>query len=300
MDNLAYGRMNKLGEGTYGVVYKAQDKSSGNLYAIKEIRTGTGDEGIPSTAIRELSLLKRLSHENVVRLHDVKFERYSLHLVFEYMQGDLHAYLKQIQPKRLNLSTTRKFSTQLIKGIDYLHSHGVLHRDLKPQNLLITDKTLKIADFGLCRTFGIPLRNYTHEIVTLWYRSPEVLLKSGQYSTPLDMWSVGCIMAEMLAGGSIFSGQTELDQLFSIFSKIGTPTHEQFRMISGYGEQMASFPEWQYSTIHPHLPSNADPDLLDLINRMLQLSPGDRISAKDSLRHPFIRSYKRTHNRNHH
>merc|ERR1712032_1537788 len=202
--------------GTYGVVYKAQD-SAGEIYALKTIRLEAEDEGIPSTAIREISLLKELTHPNIVKLCDVIHSERKLTLVFEFLEQDLKKVLDKAEGG-LDPPTTQSFLYQLLRGIAFCHQLRVLHRDLKPQNLLInTAGSLKVADFGLARAYGIPVRSYTHEVVTLWYRAPDVLMGSRKYSTPVDLWSVGCIFAEMSNGGALFQGSTDADQLQKVF-----------------------------------------------------------------------------------
>jgi len=181
--------------------------------------------GIPSTAMREISLLKQLQHPNIVRLYDVILTDQKLTLVFEFLDQDLKKYIDSFGDSGLDAPTTKSFLWQLLQGIHHCHENQVLHRDLKPQNLLINrDGELKLADFGLARSFGIPVRSYAHEVVTLWYRSPEVLLGSRHYSTPIDMWSVGCIFAEIASGRPLFPGRNEKDQLLRIFKVLGTPT----------------------------------------------------------------------------
>jgi len=181
-----YQKLEKIGEGTYGVVYKAKDRASGEIIALKKIRLEEEDEGIPSTAIREIALLKELQHCNIVRLYDVVHTEKKLTLVFEYLDQDLKQYLDQCE-RGLPPKVMQSFMFQLIRGVGFCHQHRVLHRDLKPQNLLINrEGELKLADFGLARAFGIPVQKYTHEVVTLWYRSPDVLLGS---STPRQLTS---------------------------------------------------------------------------------------------------------------
>jgi len=190
-----YVKVDKLGEGTYGIVYKAKNKETGEIVALKRIRLESVDEGVPCTAIREISLLKELNHPNIVRLYDVIHSEKKLTLVFEYLDQDLKKYLDDCRGE-IPLALTKSFLFQLLKGVAFCHEHKVLHRDLKPQNLLINRKgELKLADFGLARAFGIPVRSYSHEVVTLWYRPPDVLLGSRKYSTPIDIWSAGCIFA---------------------------------------------------------------------------------------------------------
>ncbi|KND04733.1 CMGC/CDK/CDK5 protein kinase, variant [Spizellomyces punctatus DAOM BR117] len=196
-----YQKIEKLGEGTYGIVYKAQNKDTGDIVALKRIRLDNEEEGVPCTAIREISLLKELKHSNIVRLYDVIHTEKKLTLVFEYLDSDLKKFLDAYGGD-IDVPTLKHLLYQLLKGIAFCHEHRVLHRDLKPQNLLINKKLeLKLADFGLARAFGIPVRSYSHEVVTLWYRAPDVLMGSRQYSTSIDLWSAGCIMAEMASGG---------------------------------------------------------------------------------------------------
>jgi cyclin-dependent kinase len=187
-----YEKLDKIGEGTYGVVFKAKDTSTGEVFALKKIRLESEDEGIPSTAIREIALLKELQHPNIVKLHDVIHTDKKLTLVFEYLDQDLKKLLDVAGQEGLDMSTIKSFLHQLLKGIAHCHKNRVLHRDLKPQNLLINrEGILKLADFGLARAFGIPVKNYTHEVVTLWYRAPDILMGSKKYSTSVDIWSVG-------------------------------------------------------------------------------------------------------------
>jgi len=196
-----YLKIEKVGEGTYGVVYKARDKQTQDICALKKIRLDAEDEGVPSTAIREISLLKELQHPNIVCLKDVVHSENKLHLVFEFLDHDLKKHMDgHIATGGMPGHMVKSYMYQMLQGIAFCHAHRVLHRDLKPQNLLIDrNGMLKLADFGLARAFGIPVRTYTHEVVTLWYRAPEILLGSKHYSTPVDLWSVGCIFAEMVS-----------------------------------------------------------------------------------------------------
>ena len=206
--------------GTYGVVYKARDLVTKQIVAMKKIRLEAEDEGIPSTAIREISFLKEVGNaDNIVILQDLVYQESRVYLVFEYMDMDLKKYMDTLPvDTKLPPELVSNFLRQLLDGLDYCHGHRIMHRDLKPQNLLIDRAgTLKIADFGLARAFGIPLRSYTHEIVTLWYRAPEVLLGCKQYAIAVDMWSVGCIFAEMAERKPLFPGDSEIDQIFKIF-----------------------------------------------------------------------------------
>ncbi|XP_068935088.1 cyclin-dependent kinase 2 isoform X1 [Petaurus breviceps papuanus] len=196
MDN--FQKVEKIGEGTYGVVYKAKNKVTGEVVALKKIRLDTETEGVPSTAIREISLLKELNHPNIVKLLDVIHTENKLYLVFEFLHQDLKKFMDASALTGIPLPLIKSYLFQLLQGLAFCHSHRVLHRDLKPQNLLINaEGSIKLADFGLARAFGVPVRTYTHEVVTLWYRAPEILLGCKYYSTAVDIWSLGCIFAEM-------------------------------------------------------------------------------------------------------
>ncbi|KAM8980894.1 cyclin-dependent kinase 14 [Sarcophilus harrisii] len=183
----SYEKLEKLGEGSYATVYKGKSKVNGKLVALKVIRLQE-EEGTPFTAIREASLLKGLKHANIVLLHDIIHTKETLTLVFEYVHTDLCQYMDK-HPGGLHPDNVKLFLFQLLRGLSYIHQRYILHRDLKPQNLLISDTgELKLADFGLARAKSVPSHTYSNEVVTLWYRPPDVLLGSTEYSTCLDMW----------------------------------------------------------------------------------------------------------------
>lgn len=281
-----YEKLEKVGEGTYGVVYKAQD-ASGEIYALKTIRLEAEDEGIPSSAIREISLLKELHHPNIVRLCDVIHTERKLTLVFEYLDQDLKKLLDTCNGG-LDAPTVKSFMYQLLRGISYCHDHRVLHRDLKPQNLLINrEGSLKLADFGLARAFGIPVRMYTHEVVTLWYRAPDVLLGSRKYSTSVDIWSVGCIFVEMQTGRPLFPGTSEQDQLQMIWKILGTPTPEQWPQIVELPEYKTDWPKCDpvpWSRISGGIEASG----VDLLSQMLVCDPNQRILGRATLTHNYF------------
>lgn len=242
--------------------------------------------GVPSTAIREISILKELSHPNIVQFKDVVHADKKLYLVFEYLDQDLKRFMDSVPALRPAL--VKSYLFQLINGIAFCHAHRVLHRDLKPQNLLI-DRTgkLKLADFGLARAFGIPVRHYTHEVVTLWYRAPEILLGSKKYSTPVDIWSIGCIFAEMVMRNPLFPGDSEIDQLHKIFHALGTPTEEMWEGVSNLPDYSTRFPNWYKRHIGETV-KNLDTQGLDLLSQMLIYDPEKRITAQGALSHPFF------------
>ncbi|KAL9132165.1 MAG: hypothetical protein Q9217_000099 [Psora testacea] len=270
-------------------VFKGRNRQTGELVALKEIHLDS-EEGTPSTAIREISLMKELKHENIVSLYDVIHTENKLMLVFEYMDKDLKKFMDSRNTGgSLDFVTIKSFMHQLLQGIAFCHENRVLHRDLKPQNLLINNKLqLKLADFGLARAFGIPVNTFSNEVVTLWYRAPDVLLGSRTYNTSIDIWSAGCIMAEMYTGRPLFPGTTNEDQLQKIFRLMGTPSERSWPGISQFPEYKPNTHNYFTQDLRLILPQ-VDQGGLDLLQRMLQLRPEMRVSAVDALQHPWFR-----------
>ena len=277
-----------MGAGTYGVVHKARDVETGEIYALKAIRLESEEEGIPSTAIREIALLKELQHPNIVRLVNVLHTDRKLTLVFEFLEYDLKKLLDN-QKGHLPEDQVKKFLYQLLNGTAKCHKHKVLHRDLKPQNLLINrEGVLKLADFGLARAFGIPVKNFTHEVVTLWYRAPDILMGSKDYNTSVDIWSVGCIFAEIITKRPLFPGKNEEDQLTRIFKIMGTPDPNSWPGLTELPGYNTEFPVFPADDLSKHVPG-LDDEGLDLLQKMLVQDPAKRISAKDAMKHPYLK-----------
>ncbi|KAB8069870.1 kinase-like domain-containing protein [Aspergillus leporis] len=304
-----YQKIEKVGEGTYGVVYKARELSHPNrIVALKKIRLEAEDEGVPSTAIREISLLREMKHPNVVRLFNiVHVDGHKLYLVMEFLDLDLKKYMEALPVNEggrgrplpegsmmnanlgLDEAMVKKFMAQLVEGVRYCHSHRILHRDLKPQNLLIDRKgNLKLADFGLARAFGVPLRTYTHEVVTLWYRAPEILLGGRQYSTGVDMWSVGAIFAEMCTRKPLFPGDSEIDEIFKIFRLLGTPSEEIWSGVTAYPDYKSTFPKWKRSDTR--LVRGLESAGCELLEALLEYDPARRLSAKQACMHRYFQN----------
>uniref|UniRef100_H3BYM4 cyclin-dependent kinase n=1 Tax=Tetraodon nigroviridis TaxID=99883 RepID=H3BYM4_TETNG len=286
-----YIKLDKLWQGTYATVFKGRSKLTDNLVALKEIRL-EHEEGAPCTAIREVSLLKDLKHANIVTLHDIIHTDKCLTLVFEYLEKDLKQYMDDCG-NIMSVHNVKIFLFQLLRGLAYCHRRKVLHRDLKPQNLLINEKgELKLADFdeGLARAKSVPTKTYSNEVVTLWYRPPDVLLGSTEYSTSIDMWGVGCIFYEMITGRPLFPGSTVEDELHLIFRILGTPTEETWPGITTSEEfKTYKFPLYQAEPLVSHAP-RIDNDGLDLLSMLLQFEAKKRVSAEDALRHSYFRS----------
>uniref|UniRef100_A0A3P9LRF6 cyclin-dependent kinase n=1 Tax=Oryzias latipes TaxID=8090 RepID=A0A3P9LRF6_ORYLA len=284
-----YIKLDKLGEGTYATVFKGRSKLTDNLVALKEIRL-EHEEGAPCTAIREVSLLKDLKHANIVTLHDIIHTDKCLTLVFEYLEKDLKQYMDDCG-NIMSVNNVKIFLYQLLRGLAYCHRRKVLHRDLKPQNLLISEKgELKLADFGLARAKSVPTKTYSNEVVTLWYRPPDVLLGSTEYSTPIDMWGVGCIFYEMITGRPLFPGSTVEDELHLIFRVLGTPTEKTWPGMPTSEEfKTYNFPLYRAEPLVSHAP-RIDSDGHDLLSKLLQFDAKKRVSAEDALKHSYFRS----------
>lgn len=299
----SYQKLRKLGEGTYATVYMGRSMLTNRLVALKEIKL-EHEEGAPCTAIREVSLLKELKHNNIVTLHDIIHTEESLTLVFEYMLCDLRTYMgSDIQCEAIDKRNVKLFLFQLLRGLAYCHRRKVLHRDLKPQNLLINEiGELKLADFGLARAKSVPTKTYSNEVVTLWYRPPDVLLGSTDYSTSIDMWGVGCIFYEMAEGKPLFRGSEVFGELEVIFKKLGTPTEDTWPGITSNKEFLSyKFPiyPWEDMSLQRSFLTHdldgsdlaLDSDGLDLLEKLLKYNPKERISAREATRHSYFKEF---------
>jgi len=282
-----YKKLDKLGEGTYATVYKGISYMNGKIVALKEIRL-EHEEGAPCTAIREVSLLKGLKHANIVTLHDIIHTKDTLTLVFEFLENDLKAYVDDCKGI-IDLNNVKIFLYQLLRGLQYCHKKKVLHRDLKPQNILINQfGELKLADFGLARAKSVPIKTYSNEVVTLWYRPPDVLLGSVDYTTSIDIWGVGCIFAEMVTGRPLFPGQANEDQIELIWKTLGTPTESTWEGVSLLPEYEASlWEEYPPTKIEPLIPRLRRTGIT-LLKNLLTYNPTNRISAEAAMAEPYF------------
>ncbi|GJN14329.1 hypothetical protein PR202_gb01140 [Eleusine coracana subsp. coracana] len=286
-----FEKLEQIGEGTYGQVFMAKEMQTQEIVALKKIRMDNEREGFPITAIREIKILKKLHHPNVIQLKEivtspVEGNKYkgSIYMVFEYMDHDLTG-LADRPGMRFTIPQIKCYMRQLLMGLHYCHINQVLHRDIKGSNLLIDNEgILKLADFGLARSFSNDHNGHlTNRVITLWYRPPELLLGSTKYGPAVDMWSVGCIFAELLAGKPILPGKNEPEQLTKIFELCGTPDELNWPGVTKM--------PW-YNNFKPSRPikrrvkesfKHFDRHALDLLEKMLTLDPSQRISAKDAL-----------------
>ncbi|XP_038151771.1 cyclin-dependent kinase 6 [Cyprinodon tularosa] len=292
-ERLRYELLAEVGEGSFGKVYKAREVGEKRrLLAVKKFNFSMSPQeaGIPPSMIREVALLRKVgyfNHPNIVKLLDASAESVGsgldLTLVLEYIDQDLSTFLSKAPACGLSRDLVKDVMQQLLQGLDFLHTNLVLHRDLKPANILVSNHgEIKIADFGLARihTFNIAL---TPGVVTLWYRAPEVLLNTA-YMSSVDMWSAGCIFAELFLLRPLFKGYSEVQQLQKIFEVIGLPSEEEWPQESPISYSESLGPRGSVTK----LLSNLDQDENDLLFRCLSFDPSRRISAANALAHPFF------------
>lgn len=292
-----FERLQKINEGTYGVVYKAKEKKTGNIVALKKVKMDVDNrDGFPMSALREINILLSLNHPSVVDVKEVVMDECgNVFLVMEFMEHDLKG-LMQTMKQPFSIGEVKFLMLQLLQGVKYLHDNWVLHRDLKTSNLLLNKEgELKICDLGLSRQYGSPLKPYTPLVVTLWYRAPELLLNTKQYSTAIDMWSVGCILAELVSKQPLFAGKTEIDQLNKIYSILGTHDKQSWPGLSKLSSLGGNHVKQHHNSLRKKFPAasfTGAPSLsefgLDLLNKLLAYDPEKRITAETALNHGWF------------
>jgi len=285
-----YVKIEKIGEGTHGVVFKGRNKTSGEIVAMKKLRFDSDEDGLPATAIREISLLREMSHPNIVKLKEIVLGGdQNLYLIFEFLTMDLRKYIDSSQD-RIDPRLVKSYTYQILQGTLYCHQRRIMHRDLKPANLLINrEGTIKLADFGLARGFGLSVKFYTHQIVTLYYRAPEILLGSPKYSCPIDLWSIGTIFAEMLTRKILFQGDSEIDQILKIFKMLSTPTESVWPGVTSLPDFKPCFPRWSENKLASHLEEACEEEAVHLLQQFLVYDPSTRATARQALDHPYFK-----------
>lgn len=290
---------NKLGKGAYGIVWKAVDKKTRETVALKKIFDAFQNPTDAQRTFREIMFLQELNdHDNIIKLQNVlKAENdKDIYLVFEYMETDLHAVIRANILEEIH---KQYVIYQLLKALKYMHSANVLHRDLKPSNLLLNSECLvKVADFGLARSIGSMEDEsgqnavLTDYVATRWYRAPEILLGSNKYTKGVDMWSVGCILGELLGGKPMFPGTSTMNQLDRIIEVSGHPTPEDIEAINSpfAATMLESLPPSNPKSLTDMYP-NASDEAIDFLKQLLQFNPNQRITADQALEHPFVAQF---------
>ncbi|KAI9193576.1 kinase-like domain-containing protein [Polychytrium aggregatum] len=285
-----YEKLNRIAEGSYGVVYRARDRQTGEIVALKKLKLENEKNGFPVTTLREIHSLLISKHENIVNVKEIVVTNSlsGIFLVMEFVEHDLKSLMESMSTPFLQ-SEVKTLMIQLLSAIALLHQNWIVHRDLKTSNLLMNNRgQIKVADFGLARKFGSPLGHMTQLVVTLWYRAPELLLGATEYNTAVDMWSIGCIFAELVNKEPLFPGRGEIDQLGRVFKLLGTPNEKSWPgMMSLPVAKTVTFPNQPVSTLRsqfPYLTENG----LDLMNKLLAYDPKKRITAEQALRHPYF------------
>eukprot|EP00246_Nothoceros_aenigmaticus_P015247 TRINITY_DN6247_c0_g1_i1.p1 TRINITY_DN6247_c0_g1~~TRINITY_DN6247_c0_g1_i1.p1 ORF type:complete len:369 (+),score=54.93 TRINITY_DN6247_c0_g1_i1:117-1223(+) len=288
-----YVPIKPIGKGAYGVVCSARNVETAEKIAIKKITNAFENTTDARRTLREIRLLRHLSHENIIAVKDImkpvgKHHFNDVYLVYELMDTDLHQIIRSSQT--LTDEHFQYFIYQLLRGLKYVHSANVLHRDLKPSNLLLNASCdLKIGDFGLARTNSEKGQFMTEYVVTRWYRAPELLLSCEEYTCAIDMWSVGCIFAELLGRKPIFPGKDYIHQLKLIINLIGTPDESDLHFIQNpkarnYIQSLQFVPRVSLARLYPR----ANPLAINLIDRMLVFDPRKRLTVTQALEHPYL------------
>ncbi|XP_065832772.1 cyclin-dependent kinase 7-like [Oscarella lobularis] len=287
-----YRKIEFLGEGQFATVFKAEDLANrGRIVAVKKIKLGNRIEarnGINGTAVREIKLLQELRHPNVISLLDVFGHNSEISLVFDYMDTDLEVIVRDTSLV-LTMANIKRYLIMTLQGLEYLHNCWILHRDMKPNNLLVNKQgILKITDFGLAKPFGSPNRANTHEVVTRWYRCPELLFGARFYGPGVDTWAVGCILAELLLRVPFLPGESDLSQLSKIFETLGTPTEANWPGLTKLPDyiQFKEFPAIPFKSIF----KAAGDDLLDLLSGLLSCCPAKRLDSTQALKSSWFSS----------
>lgn len=281
--------LNRIEEGTYGVVYRAKEKATTTIVALKRLKMEKEKEGFPITSLREVNTLLKGQHKNIVTVREIVVgsNMDKIYIVMDYVEHDLKSLMETMRAKKqmFTIAEVKTLMIQLLCAVHHLHDNWILHRDLKTSNLLLSHRgILKVGDFGLAREYGSPLKQYTSIVVTLWYRAPELLLGTKMYSTPIDVWSCGCIFGELLAMEPMFTGKSEIDQLNKIYKDLGSPSE---KIWPGYKDlpvvKKTQFADYPYNHLREKFKTRLSDGGFALLNKFLTYNPAKRISAQEAL-----------------
>jgi CTD kinase subunit alpha len=287
------GDKSVIGSGTYGKVFKGLNVYTKKLVALKKIKMEGERDGFPVTAVREIKLLQSLKHPNIVNLQEVMVEKNDCFMVFEYLSHDLTGLLNH-PSYQLNAAQKKDLAKQMFEGLDYLHKRGVLHRDIKAANILVSsDGILKLADFGLARFYAKRHQlDYTNRVITIWYRSPELLLGETQYGPAVDIWSAACVLVEIFTRHAIFPGNgSEIDQLDKIYAVLGTPNKQEWPNLA----EMPWFELLRPGYRKPNVFADKYKERLtpagyDLLCALFRYDPAKRPTAAEVLEHDYFKT----------
>ncbi|CAH0550683.1 unnamed protein product [Brassicogethes aeneus] len=287
-----YEKIGKMGEGSYGVVYKCKNRDTGEIVAIKKFAESEDDPLIRKIALREIRLLKNLKHPNLVNLIEVFRRKRRLHLVFEFCEKTVLNELERY-PRGCPDILTQQIVWQTLQAVAYCHHHGCIHRDIKPENILLTSSgVVKLCDFGFARMLS-PGENYTDYVATRWYRSPELLVGDTQYGPPVDVWAIGCVLAELIKGEALWPGKSDVDQLYLIRCTVGDllPRHMQAFKTNDFFKGIILPVPQQMIPIEVKLPMCSG-ITIDFLKKCLDKDPLKRWTCDQLLIHPYFQNFK--------
>lgn len=290
-----YEKLAKIGEGSYGVVFKCRNKDSGQVVAIKKFLESEDDPVIKKIALREIRMLKQLKHNNLVNLLEVFRRKRKLHLVFEFCD---HTVLNELEKNPIGVPEhmIKSIVWQILQAVNFCHKHKCIHRDVKPENILLTKQgVIKLCDFGFARILTRPGDDYTDYVATRWYRAPELLVGDTQYGAAVDVWAIGCVFAELLSGQPLWPGKSDMDQLYLIIRTLGKliPRH-QYIFRSNQFFQGASIPEPEaedVETLEEKFP-NVQSTAMNFMKGCLRMDPDERTSCELLLENPYFDAHR--------
>jgi len=291
---IEFSCLNRIEEGTYGVVYRARDKRTQEIVALKKLKMEKEKEGFPITSLREINTLLISQHPNVVPVREIVVGNMldQIYIVMDFLEHDMKSLMETMRKKKQVFlpGEVKCLMVQLLRAIHHLHDNWILHRDLKSSNLLLSHNgILKVGDFGLAREYGSPLKAYTSIVVTLWYRAPELLLGMKQYSTHIDVWSIGCIFGELLLMEPLFPGKSETDELNKIFKLLGTPSEKSWNGFNALPNAKVKFVDYPVSHLRDKFPERMLSQTgLELLKNLLTYDPKKRITCEEALNSDYF------------